>query len=234
MIKHNRILFTAIVLPFLLAPAALATEMNEPERPVVDQAFDAEKEARTQAVANLHLEEAFATLKAAEFLTNEPLLHKTIFTAFDHRKADAIALSIQTIRQPIFKVTDGTTVSRADDFYVAKNVLHVFPNEAFSSLRELYGKTDPVTKGNIVRVFGQMAGGEKIRNLLIDALDDKMFCEEEHPETSGEPLRICDVAYNQLVLRYRIENVARTIGSAHELEIRNYHIDVLKEMLSTF
>jgi hypothetical protein len=232
MIRYNSIVLTGVLLAFSLARAAVAIETDEPERPVVDQVFDAEKEATIRAVASLPLEEAFVKLKTAEFLTNEPLLHKTIFAAFDHRKTDAIALSIKNIRLPIFKVTDGMTVSRADDFYVAKNILHVFPDEAFGSLSELYGKTGPVAKGNMVRVFGQMAGGEKIRSLLIEALDDKMFCEEEYPEISGEPLRICDVAYNQLVLRYKIPNVLRTIGSSHSLEIRNYHIDLLRDLLS--
>jgi len=235
MTKRNTIVLAAVMLlPFLLPPSAPTAEMEEPERPVIDQAFDPEKEARILEVANLPLEEAFAKLKTTEFLTNQPFLHKAIFIAFDHCRADAIALSIEIIRRPIFKVTNGVTVSRADDFYVAKNVLHVFPDEAFNSLSQLYGKTDPVTKGNMIRVFGQMAGGKKIRRLLIEALDDKMFCEEEHPEMSGEPLRICDVAYNELVLRYDIKNVLRTIGSSHSLEIRNYHIDVLKDMLSTF
>jgi len=233
MIRHSSIVFTAALLPFLLAPAVLATEMDEPERPVVDQVFDAEKEATIQTVASLPLEEAFGRLKTAEFLTNEPFLHKAIFVAFGHRRSDAIALSIKIIRLPIFKVTDGITVSRTDDFYVAKSILHVFPDEAFSSLSELYGKTGPVAKGNMVRVFGQMVGGEKIRRLLLEALDDKMFCEEEYPEISGEPFRICDVAYNQLVLRYKVPNVLRTIGSSHSLEIRNYHIDLLKDILST-
>ena len=44
-------------------------------------------------------------------------------------------------------------------------------------------------------------------------------------------MRICDVAYNQLVLRYRIKNVLRTIGPIYRPENRDYHISVLKGRL---
>ncbi len=76
-----------------------------------------------------------------------------------------------------------------------------------------------------------MAGGDVIRLLLIEALDDDTSCEDRLPETVGEPLRICDVAYNQLVLRYNIKGVLRTIGTVHNLEAREYHIQKLMDLL---
>jgi hypothetical protein len=76
-----------------------------------------------------------------------------------------------------------------------------------------------------------MAGGQSIRELLIDALDDEAFCEDTDPESIGKPLRICDVAYNQLVIRYKIKKVQRVIGSIHAIDMRNQHIRILKDIL---
>ncbi len=42
-----------------------------------------------------------------------------------------------------------------------------------------------------------------VRSILTNALDDKQFCEEELPDSMGDPLRVCDVAYNQIVLHFR-------------------------------
>ena len=44
----------------------------------------------------------------------------------------------------------------------------------------------------------------------------------------ANPLRVCDVAYNLIVLHYGIQNVLRTIGTVHRIEVRDYHIDKLK------
>ena len=57
---------------------------------------------------------------------------------------------------------------------------------------------------------------------------DKSVCEEKLPESVGDPLRVCDVAYNQIVLHFEIQNVLRTIGTVHRIEVRDYHIDKLK------
>jgi len=98
-------------------------------------------------------------------------------------------------------------------------------------LVSLYERGDAVTKGNIIQAAGNMAGGGEIRKLMIRALDDTSAYEEENPDSPGEPLRICDVAYNQLVLRYTITNVLRTISPLHSIATRDYHIAILKGML---
>jgi hypothetical protein len=83
----------------------------------------------------------------------------------------------------------------------------------------------------MIRVLGGMPGGKKIETVLMEALDDKMFCADDDPEESGLPMRICDVAYNQIVLRCKVKGVLRTIGTGHKLEVRNYHIEILKDLL---
>jgi hypothetical protein len=232
MMRHKRVVLAALALPLFVSLVALAGDVKKPALPAVDQALEAKREAAFEKLKNLSVEEAFAELEHGELPADERFPGKAVSAAFEHRKKEAIALSIENIRQPALKMTDGKLVSRSDDFHLARKVLHAFPEESYNSILSLYGKTDPITKANMIRVLGGMPGDEKITNLLIAALDDKMFCEEEHPEMSGEPMRICDVAYSQLVLRCKVKGVLRTIGTGHKLELRNYHIDVLKDLLS--
>ena len=195
-------------------------------------ALEAKRDAALQKLKSLSVEEAFVSLKEGELPAAKPYMREAISTAFGHRKKEAIALSIKNVRPPVLKISDYGLVNRSDDFHLAKEVLYAFPDEAFDSLMNIYGKTDPVTKANMVRVLGGMPGDARVEAVLVEALDDGMFCEEEYPEMSGEPLRICDVAYSQLVLRLGIENVLRTIGNSHRIDVRNYHIDILKDLLS--
>ena len=157
-------------------------------------------------------------------MVNEDLLNKAIYQSFRQRKGEAISLSLNYLKSPV-------TVSRSDDFYVAKKVLQVFPDEAIGKLKKLYRAGDATTKGNVIRAVGNLAGGPDIQDLLISALEDKTVSGEEDPEVAGDPLRICDEAYNQLVLRYKVKNVLRTIGTGHRVEVRDYHIEILKDKL---
>jgi len=230
MMKHKGVavgILTACLVVLMMAFA----RADEPKKPVVKYTFDAQKEAEIQELPNLPLSTAFEKLKGIDYFVNEAFLHKGIFKAFEFKKKEAIDLAINYLKLPVKEIIDGKSVSRVDDFHVAKKILHVFPDEAIDSLSEIYSTGNAVAKGNAIRVSGKMAGGQAIRSLLIEALDDKTFCEERYPEISGEPLRVCDIAYNQLVLRYMIRNVLRTIGTAHRIEIRDYHIDILKSRL---
>jgi len=76
-----------------------------------------------------------------------------------------------------------------------------------------------------------VAGGQEIKHLLIEALDDVASYGELAPDDMGEPLRVCDMAYNQLVLRYSIRNVHRTIGPGNIIETRDQLIDILKGVI---
>ena len=230
MVKYKWITNSISTIFFLLLTMQFASAI-EHTRPVVDHTFAPEKEVKIREVKNHSLVEAFKGLQGTDYLINEDLLHKAIFTAFKYRSKEAIDFAINYLKLHVKEIIDGKLVSRVDDFHVAKKILHVFPDEAVDSLLELYSTGDAVIKGNVIRVSGKMAGGQAIKSLLIEALEDKTFCEERYPEMSGEPLRICDVAYNQIVLRYMIKNVLRTIGTAHRIEIRDYHINILKSSL---
>jgi hypothetical protein len=214
-----------------IASLVVFANANEPQRPNVNLVFDADMEAKISRVASLPLKEALKQLKGSDFAVDDDMLNKAIYQSFRHRKKEAIALALNDVRAPLIEVVDGKLVNRSGDFHVAKKVLQVFPNEALVKLKKLYRAGDSTTKGNVIRVMGSMAGGQDIKDLLFNALEDRTVCGEENPEVAGDPLRICDEAYNQIVLRYKIKNVLRTIGPGHTIEVRDYHIDILKDKL---
>jgi hypothetical protein len=222
-----------LVMCLLLGSLAASAKPKEPERPAVNHRFDATKEATIERLSHLSPGEAFGRLKGSDFLVDTAMLHKGIFTAFEGRTAEAVELALDHVKLPLVKVVDGKPTTRTDDFYVAKKILQVFPDEAFDSLLELYANSPPPIRANVIRVLGEMAGNQEIKSVLINALDDTSLCERKHLEESGIPLRICDVAYNQLVLRYEIKGVLRTIGTVHTIEQREYHIDVLRNLLAS-
>ncbi len=210
-------------LVFLLKVAAA----SEPRRPDVNRTFDAKKEQKINRISGHPSGEAFEELKDVEFLVDEDLLHKAIHRTFQGRKKEGISLSLAKLSLPEKEFVNGRRVHRAGDIHIARKIAEVFPDESGPVLLDLYGKGDPTTRGNVIRVSGRMAG-KIARNLLIRALDDKTFSGPEDPEVDGPPMRICDLAYNQLVLRYRIRNVLRTIGPCDRIENRDYHISQLK------
>lgn len=201
---------------------------GEPTRPRVDRILSAQQEAKLRGIENLPVEEIFERLKSPDFLVDEDLLNRAVFLAFQKREIEAIEYALQYLKAPYTQTVNGRLVSRASELYVAKKIFVVFPDKATNALINLYQNDDPVIRGNVVRVCGEVAGGKGIRNLLAAALDDKAVCEQEDSETGGIPLRVCDVAYNQLVLRHGIKKVQRTLGPSHRLEARDENINSLK------
>lgn len=230
MIRKRTILFLAVFFCLSLSsffPCGAA----EPERPDVRFAFDADQEIQINQISRLRSEEAFEKLKEVDFLIDEPLLQKAIYKTFRFRVQEGIALALDRMKLPRTGIVGMKRVNRGGDFYVAKMILEVFPDEAMDPLLKVYGEGDSVTRGNIIRASGRIAAGQAVRDLLIGSLDDQTLCEEESVESDGEPLRLCDLAYNQLVLRYRVRNVLRAIGTGHKIKDRDYHIEILKNLL---
>jgi hypothetical protein len=222
--------FIVLCLSSLLFPC-ISVSAGEPNRPDVKKYFDFEKETKINEVMNLKSQQSFEKLRDIEFLMNDDFLHKTIFKAFDHRRADGINLAINCLKLPDTSATGARVSGKVSNFYIAKKILEVFPDDSIPRLLNLYKTGNAITRGNIVKASGMIAGGQSIRMLLINALEDKAFSDPEDPELDGPPLRVCDVAYNQLVLRYRIKNVLRTIGTGLSTETRDYHINILKQKL---
>ena len=214
-----------LLLPLICASA------KEPVKPEVNHVFDVTREARINKVAAYSSKQAFEDLKGIEFFINEKMMHKAIFKAYKNRQQEGIGLALEQLRLPQMELQNGRLVDRSNSFHVAKKILQVFPDESIGQLCKLYKNGNAITKANIIRASGNIAGGQPIRDLLIHALNDKTLVEEDDFEIPGDPLRICDFAYNQLVLRYRIKNVLRTIGNSYRIEVRDYHIAILKNRL---
>jgi len=199
----------------------------EPGRPTISRSLDAKHQGKIRKISTYKSSDAFEELKGPEFLADEELMNKAVYESFQARRAEGIALVVEKLTLPVKANGNGDGVHRARDLYVARKLVEVFPEEATPVLLDLYANADPTTRGNIVRVSG-MLSGEAARDLLLKALYDKTFCDPADPEVEGPPMRVCDLAYNQLVLRYRIRNVLRTIGPNDRIEVRDLHINNLK------
>jgi len=230
--EYKKITAVIILSLSILIVPFVSVSAFEPQRPKVNHVFDFEKEAKINDVVNLPTQKAFEKLKDMEFFINDNLLHKAVFKTFTNRKGEGINLALNYLKLPEREIINGKSVDRTNDFYVVKKIFEVFPEESVNKILKLYKNGDAVTKGNIIRASGNVSGNA-IRKLLIKALNVKTVCEVEYPEMDGEPLRICDVAYNQLVLRYKVKDVLRTIGNGYKLEIRDYHIGILKSKLTS-
>lgn len=213
-----------------LASVATASRATDHMNPGTSRVFDDKTEDKINKTATLGSAEAFERLKEVDFLVAEDRLNKAIHKSFSHRKNEGIEISLAGLSLPGRTYVDGMVVHRTKDLYVGKKILEAFPEESIPRLLELYERGDSTTRGNVVRVSGKLAGSA-VDRLLINALSDKTVCDQEDPEADGPPLRICDLAYNQLVLRFQMKNVLRTIGPSHRLENRDYHISVLKGRL---
>ena len=230
MMKREKRFFIIVLAIWCLVSLMRAAAASEPQRPEVDGSFDVKKEQTIDRISSHSASEAFEELKDVEFLVEEDLLNKAIYKTFSHRKEEGIALSLQKLSLPEKEFINGRKVHRTRDIYLARKIAEVFPDESVPILLDLYRSGDATTKGNVIRVSGRLAG-ETARNLLIRALDEKTYSDTEDPEVDGPPMRICDLAYNQLVLRYRIRNILRTIGPGDRIENRDYHINNLKGRL---
>lgn len=203
---------------------------DEPAPPVVDTPFDPETESEMDQLASMPIDQAFKQLANDQYFRDEKALYKAIFKAFKERKKEALDFAAGNLKFPVIEKREGKTVNKNYEFNIAKKMFEVFPDDAIELLTQLYNSGDPITRENVINAAGNVTG-TKTRKLLMDALDDKTHSEQTYPESMGESMRICDDAYNQLVLRYRVKNVLRTIGPVYDVEDRDYHISVLNNLL---
>jgi hypothetical protein len=184
-----------------------------------------------RALAFCPTEALLEGLATPELLADDGLLRRAVLSACEPREAGAVDLALQRILAVSLQAGATGTASRDDAWAVAKAILEAFPAEAVPRLADLYGKADVGVRANIVRVLGNIDGGTAVDAMLLDALEDKRACQDLPPDAEGEPLRLCDVAYNQLVQRYEMNDVLRTLGSMHSQKVRDWHIAVLLERI---
>ncbi len=206
--------------------AAAASTMTPQAAPL-----DAEQQAQIRQLKKLSVSDAFEKLQGNKFLVNERFLERAISATYTGSKEQAVELALAHINTPSIDIVDGVRVKRMKDFHIAKKILHQFPEISCEQLLLFYYCGSPSTKANVILAAGGLADQQQIYDMLINALDDKTVCENDKSEFDGEPLRICDLAYNQLVLNLQITGVLRTIRTDQNIDQRDYHIDMLKKQL---
>ena len=197
------------------------------------QTINREEASRVANLADLTTPEVFRELKKPDYLTDRALSRQAVLAALGYRRSEAMDMAADYLKEPLIEVIDGQWVDRGREFAVARLVIEAFPGEAAPALVSLYRAGDSITRGNIVRMAGGIDGGIQIESMLMHALDDRSAAEEALPEQSGESMRVCDLAYNQIVHRHKIRNLLRTIGPNHNIATRDHHIEILKGHLNT-
>jgi hypothetical protein len=158
-------------------------------------------------------------------MTNETLCSAAIEQAYSGSEEQAVELAIARIKTPI---EDNNGIS---EMKTAKSIIMQYPDIAIPRILSLYPQDDIEINANIITAAGVLAGNKEIKTMLTQALLDTDLTTDDNPELVGQPLRICDIAYNQLVLNLKIKDVLRTIGTGMPIETRDYHISVLKAKL---
>ena len=204
---------------------------KEPNPPNVNKTLSHIKEQRISQMETSSVQQCFEQLKAYEFYLDDDFSIKAAYKCFKNRKAQALRYAIDQLKNDQSK-HEGEIVIFNDDLHATKTISRVFAEDAEIMLQNEYKKGTAQTKANILLVLGQLTGN-RARYMLIDALNDQTVCEDTYPEIGGEPLRICDMAYNQLRLRYAEElvDMPRTIGNSDRIEKRDFYIDDMKRRL---
>jgi hypothetical protein len=226
-------IFCSFMIGLVLSFLGIFSFAAESAKIDVSYTLDTEKEKIIRDLGALPVHQAFKRLKRSDILSNERFLNKAVFYAFQNRRSTAVAFALNAMQQQLYSYTaDGRPINRGVNVYIAGKVFAMFPGEAISPLIRQYQRGDAITRANTIRASGAIANQPRIRHLFATALDDKAFYErEEGFESVDIPMRVCDHAYNQIVLHYQIKSVLRTISPVQRIEARNYHIEELKKVL---
>jgi hypothetical protein len=174
----------------------------------------------------------FARLKNKEIFGNDDVMNDEIVKEFRGRERQAIESAVNNLRSARFPVINGRKSDRSMDMIVAKKIFQSFPNESMELLKREYESGNALIRGNIIEMIGKIDQETEVRPLLIEALNDQTPCEPIYPDMpEAVPLRVCDKAYNQTVLRYGFRDVLRTISTMHSIEARDHHIQTLKNRI---
>lgn len=174
------------------------------------------------AIKKMSTTNAFNRLSDDHFIANSQLSEKAISEVFKNSQA-AVDFALN-ILPALTQTNDHKSVNM---LITAKRILVQFADQSIPKLLLL---DNPINK-NIIIAAGPLSYDPSIRKMLVAALDEKAEVIDDSPDLVGQPLRICDIAYNQLVLNLKITNLLRTIGTSMDYETRDYHINLLKQRL---
>jgi len=131
------------------------------------------------------------------------------------------------LRRPMADVVAGRVVDRTREVFMARRILKAIGEPALQRLLQLSGTDDPFFKRNMLYALSDFDRREAIE-ILIAALDDRDQCKKVMPETFRRPLRVCDEAYNLLVLKLSPPDLRAPLGQAHTLNQRDERVAAFK------
>lgn len=229
MYTKKLILLTSIMIMQISMASLVNAEESESPQPRIYAGLTARKEAKISFLKTMAVKDVIQNIQDEDFIIDDGYANRAINVALADRKEESLDTALDLLKRPKVEIIDGRRTNRSDQILVAKKILQVFQEEGLNRISGIYSSSEPTAKANFIEALGGMSGSEP-NDMLVAALDDKSFCEAD-PETEGEPMRVCDAAYNQLVLKYKIPDVLRTIGPAYTIDQRDYFISVLKEKL---
>jgi hypothetical protein len=186
---------------------------------------------KVNSLNGLTVDATIAKLEGPDFFGNDALTDMAVWVQLGPRKDEAITKALDLLKLPAMEVKDGYAIGyRMKEHHVAQMVLRAF-GESPARIAAAYSPADAFTRGNLIRASGGFARNDSVRPILIAALDDVAFCEPATSETIGWPMRLCDVAYNQLVMNLGIQDVLRNIGTGLPIDQRDSNIAILKQRL---
>jgi hypothetical protein len=197
------------------------------------QTLSAAEQQKISNLDNLTVPQILDELDDPNITTDENLMNNAISSSLEDKEQTAVDEAINRIKTDELKRTDPNSYRKARNFYVARKVANYFADVSANKLVDLYKDKDPYVRGRAVKSAGELSDISSVKTMLTKALDDKSNSEDKDAEMEGQPLRVCDVAYNQMVLNENVTGVLRTIGNGLAIEDRDYHIGILKDKLKT-
>jgi hypothetical protein len=193
------------------------------------QAVSSAQSQRILQIKDLTVPQIFDGLEDPNITADEDLMNIAISTTLEDKQDQAVDEAINRIKTDEMNKADANSYHKATNFYVARHVVNYFADVSANRIVNLYNDKDPHVRGRAVKAGGELSDNKSVKNMLVKALNDKSDSEDNIAEMEGNPLRVCDVAYNQLVLNEDVTGVLRTIGTGLPISDRDYHIDILKQ-----
>ncbi|MEN6386379.1 MAG: hypothetical protein ABFD79_14440 [Phycisphaerales bacterium] len=190
-----------------------------------------ESTQRISRMTALSVPEIFTQLEDPNISTDDEIMNNAISSSLEDKEDQAVDEAINRIKNTEINRSDPNAYRKARNFYVSRKVVNYFADVSANRLVSLYNDRDPFVRGRVIATAGDLSDIKPVKSMLLKALNDKSSSEEKDAEMVGEPLRVCDVAYNQLVLNENVQGVLRTIGTGLAIEDRDYHINILKKKI---
>ncbi len=194
-----------------------------------------ERTALAGHLLSIPLDEPMRALADSAFTEDSRLLLSEIPPAFEGRLEEAFSLAVEKLRRPAWPAAEGDDGFDAGALLFARTLFEAFPAEAVDAVLRAFENGTGVLRGNLILAAGSLIRFDgRIETLFLAALgNEEPATDPEAGDLEVEPFRLCDLAYNELVLHLQVPGVLRTLGPVHSLKTRDHHIGILKEALAS-